>query len=85
MTAYVVVTVRVRMIVVVAVRMDVMPVSFLDFKAAVFAPNENAENNTHGTDLSINSRDGALVALRSSLAAGTRTLEACGPSTFSFT
>jgi porin len=49
-----------------AVRLDVMPVSFLDFKAAVFAPNEDAENNTHGTDLSINSRDGALVAFEAS-------------------
>ncbi len=44
------------------VRVDVAPVSFLDFKAAVFAPNEGAENNTHGTDFSLNSRDGALVA-----------------------
>jgi porin len=43
-----------------------MPVSFLDFKAAVFAPNEDAENNTHGTDFSINSRDGALVAFEAS-------------------
>jgi porin len=49
-----------------AVRLDVMPVSFLDFKAAVFAPNEDAENNTHGTDFSINSKDGALVAFEAS-------------------
>ena len=46
-----------------AVRLDVAPVSFLDFKVAVFAPNEDAENNNHGTDFSINGRDGALVAL----------------------
>ena len=44
------------------VRIDAMPVSFLDFKAALFAPNEAAENNTHGTDFSIDSRDGALAA-----------------------
>ena len=49
-----------------AVRLDVAPVSFLDFKAAVFAPDEGAENNTHGTDFSINSRDGALVAFEAS-------------------
>jgi porin len=48
------------------VRFDVMPVSFLDFKAALYAPNEDAENNTHGTDFSINSKDGALVALEMS-------------------
>ena len=49
-----------------AVRVDVAPVSFLDFKAAVFAPNEGAENNFHGTDFSINGRDGALVAFEAS-------------------
>lgn len=49
-----------------AVRFDVMPVSFLDFKAAVFAPNEDAENNTHGTNFNINRQDGALVALEAS-------------------
>ena len=49
-----------------AVRVDVAPVSFLDFKAAVFAPNEDAENNLHGTDFSINGRDGALIALEAS-------------------
>jgi porin len=49
-----------------AVRLDVAPVSFLDFKAAVFAPNEDAENNTHGTDFNINGGDGALVALEAS-------------------
>lgn len=46
-----------------AVRIDFAPVSFLDFKAAVFAPNQDAADNTHGTDFSINSRDGALVIL----------------------
>ncbi len=45
-----------------AIRIDVAPVSFLDFKAAVFAPDEGAENNFHGTDFSINGGDGALVA-----------------------
>ena len=49
-----------------AVRVDVAPVSFLDFKAAVFAPNEGAENNFHGTDFSINGGDGALVAFEAS-------------------
>ncbi len=49
-----------------SVRLDVAPVSFLDFKAAVFAPNEDAEKNTHGTDFSINSRDGALAAFEAS-------------------
>ena len=49
-----------------AVRVDVTPVSFLDFKAAVFAPNEGAENNFHGTDFSINGGDGALVAFEAS-------------------
>jgi porin len=49
-----------------AIRFDVMPVSFLDFKVAVFAPNEDAENNTHGTDFSINSKDGALFAFEAS-------------------
>ena len=49
-----------------AVRVDVAPVSFLDFKAAVFAPDEGAENNFHGTDFSINGRDGALVAFEAS-------------------
>ena len=44
------------------VRFDVMPVSFLDFKVGLYAPNGDAENNTHGTDFSINSKDGALVA-----------------------
>jgi porin len=48
------------------VRIDVMPVSFFDLRAAVLAPNEAAENNTHGTDFSINSRDGALVAVEAS-------------------
>ena len=48
------------------VRVDVAPVSFLDFKAAVFAPNEGAENNFHGTDFSINGGDGALVAFEAS-------------------
>jgi porin len=48
------------------VRIDVMPVSFFDFRAAVLAPDEAAENNTHGTDFNINSRDGALVALEAS-------------------
>lgn len=48
------------------IRLDVAPVSFLDFKAAIFAPNEDAENNTHGTDFSINSRDGALAAFEAS-------------------
>ena len=32
----------------------------------MFAPNEKAENNTHGTDFDINGRDGALVALETS-------------------
>ena len=49
-----------------AVRIDVAPVSFLDFKAAVFAPDEGAENNFHGTDFSINGGDGALVAFEAS-------------------
>ena len=49
-----------------AVRIDVMPVSFFDLRAAVFAPNEAAENNTHGTDFSINRQDGALVAVEAS-------------------
>ena len=49
-----------------AIRVDVAPVSFLDFKAAIFAPDGGAENNTHGTDFSINSRDGALVAFEAS-------------------
>ena len=49
-----------------AVRVDVAPVSFLDFKAAVFAPDEGAENNFHGTDFSINGGDGALVAFEAS-------------------
>ena len=49
-----------------AVRVDVAPVSFLDFKAAVFAPDEGAENNFHGTDFSINGADGALVAFEAS-------------------
>ncbi len=49
-----------------AVRVDVMPVSFFDLRAAVFAPNVGAENNTHGTDFSLNSRDGALVAVEAS-------------------
>ena len=48
------------------VRLDVAPVSFLDFKVAVFGPNQGSENNTHGTDFSINSRDGALVAFEAS-------------------
>ncbi len=49
-----------------AVRLDFAPVSFLDFKAGVYAPNEDAENNTHGTDFSINKQDGALIALEAS-------------------
>lgn len=49
-----------------AVRIDVAPVSFLDFKAAVFAPNQGSQNNFHGTDFSINSGDGALVVLEAS-------------------
>ena len=49
-----------------AVRLDVAPVSFLDFKTAVFAPDEGAENNFHGTDFSINGADGALVAFEAS-------------------
>ncbi len=49
-----------------AIRLDVAPVSFLDFKAAVFAPNENAENYSRGTDFGINQKDGALVALEAS-------------------
>lgn len=48
------------------VRIDVAPVSFLDFKAAVFAPNQDAGDDLHGTDFSINSRDGALVAVEAS-------------------
>lgn len=44
------------------VRIDIAPVSFLDFKVAVFAPNQDSEDNLHGTDFSINSRDGALFA-----------------------
>jgi porin len=48
------------------IRIDVMPVSFFDLRAAVLAPNEAAENNTHGTDFSINSQDGALVAVEAS-------------------
>ncbi len=48
------------------VRIDVAPVSFLDFKVAVFAPNEDAENNFRGTDFDINGRDGALVAFEAS-------------------
>jgi porin len=49
-----------------AVRLDFMPVSFFDLRMAVFAPNENAENNTHGTDFDLNSHDGALVAVEAS-------------------
>ncbi len=48
------------------VRIDVAPVSFLDFKVAVFAPNEDAAPNLHGADFSINGRDGALVAFEAS-------------------
>jgi porin len=48
------------------VRVDVMPVSFFDLRAAVLAPNEAAENNSHGTDFSINGRDGALAAVEAS-------------------
>ena len=49
-----------------AVRLDVMPVSFWDFKAAVFAPDENSENYTHGTDFGIDARDGALFVIETS-------------------
>jgi porin len=49
-----------------AVRLDVAPVSFLDFKAGVFAPDENAEFHNHGTDFGIQGRDGALIALEAS-------------------
>lgn len=48
------------------VRIDIAPVSFLDFKVAVFAPNQNSEDNLHGTDFSINSRDGALAVFEAS-------------------
>jgi porin len=49
-----------------AVRLDFMPVSFFDLRMAVFAPNQSAANNTHGTDFDINSHDGALVAVEAS-------------------
>ena len=49
-----------------AVRLDVTPVPVLDFKAGVFAPNEDAEKNNHGTDFSVNPKDGALIALETS-------------------
>jgi len=47
------------------VRIDVMPVSFLDFKAAVLAPSGN-ELYSHGTDFDIVKRDGALFVLEAS-------------------
>jgi len=49
-----------------AVRLDLTPVPVLDFKAGVFAPNVDAAKNTHGTDFSVNPKDGALVALETS-------------------
>jgi len=49
-----------------AIRFDVAPVSFLDFKVGVYAPNENAENYNNGTDFGIRKSDGALFALEAS-------------------
>ena len=48
------------------IRLDVAPVSFLDFKAAVLAPNENAENYDNGTDFGIKQQDGALFVMEAS-------------------
>ncbi len=52
-----------------AFRLDLAPVSMLDFKAAVFWPNANADpagDNRHGTDFDIRDEDGALLAFEAS-------------------
>jgi porin len=51
------------------IRLDAAPVSMLDFKAAVFWPNADANpagNNSHGTDFDIRDEDGALLAFEGS-------------------